>query len=179
MNPTLISTLAALAGALIGGLASLGSSWLTQWIQQRERNREHVRSRREALFTDFIDEASRLYGDALSHEKDDVLDMVQLYAIVGRIRLISCDRVVTSAERTLDSIVDTYLAPNKSLHELRTLMAEGKMDFLVQFSEAARYELDVLPRTPPWAAPSRSPSDVLQALPALRSGRGADIPKVG
>jgi hypothetical protein len=149
MNPSLLSALAALAGALIGGLASLGSSWLTQSIQQRARSHEHNRARREALFTDFINEASRAYGDALSHEKDDVLDMIQLYAIVGRIRLISCERVVTSAEKTMDSIVDAYLAPNKTLHELRTMMKEGKMDFLVEFGEAARYELDLFPRTPP------------------------------
>jgi hypothetical protein len=149
MDQTLLSALAALAGALIGGLASLGSSWLTQSIQQRARNREYDRARREALFTDFINEASRLYGDALSHEKDDVLDMVQLYASVGRIRLISCDRVVTSAEKTMDSIIDAYLTPNKTLHELRTMMVEGKMDFLIAFSEAARYELDAFPRMPP------------------------------
>jgi hypothetical protein len=149
MDQSLISALAALAGALVGGLASLGSSWLTQTIQQQARNREYDRTRREALFTDFINEASRLYGDALSHEKDDVLDMVQLYAIVGRIRLISCDRVVTSAEKTMDSIIDSYLAPNKTLHELRTMMVGGKMNFLVEFSEAARYELDAFPRLPP------------------------------
>ena len=152
MNPSLLSALAALAGALIGGVASLGSSWLTQSIQQRARSREHNRVRREALFTDFINEASRVYGDALSHEKDDVLDMIQLYAIVGRIRLISCDRVVTSAEKTMDAIIDAYLAPNKTLHELRTMMKEGKMDFLVEFGEAARYELDAFPRIPPPAA---------------------------
>jgi ABC-type branched-subunit amino acid transport system ATPase component len=149
MNPTVVSALAALAGALIGGLASLGSSWLTQSIQQRERNREYDRARREALFTDFINEASRLYGDALSHEKDDVLNLVELYAILGRIRLISCDRVVASAEKTRDSIIDTYLAPNMTLHELRVMMSEHKMDFLVEFSHAARYELDAFPRTAP------------------------------
>jgi hypothetical protein len=151
MDSSLISALAALTGAFIGGLASLGSSWLTQSIQQRQRTRENDRARREALFTDFINESSRLFGDALSHEKDDALDMVQLYAIVGRMRLISCDRVVVAADKTMDSIIDSYLAPNKALHELRTMMVEGKMDFLVEFSEAARYELDVFPRTPPKA----------------------------
>jgi hypothetical protein len=149
MDQSLLTALAALAGALIGGLASLGSSWLTQSIQQRTRAHEHNRARREALFTDFINEASRVYGDALSHEKDDVLDMIQLYAIVGRIRLISCDRVVKAAEKTMDAIIDAYLAPNKTLHELRTMMTEGKMDFLVEFSEAGRYELDAFPRMPP------------------------------
>lgn len=149
MSPTLLSALAALAGALIGGLASLGSSWLTQSFQQRARNREYDRVRREALFTEFINEASQLYGDALSHEKDDVRDIIQLYAIVGRIRLISCERVVTSAEKAMDCIIDTYLAPNKALHELRSMLVEGQMDFIAEFSEAARYELDAFPRMPP------------------------------
>lgn len=142
MNPTLISALAALAGALIGGLASLGSSWLTQWVQSRARNRERDQARREALYTAFINEASRLYGDALSHEKDGVLDMVQLYAMVARMRLISSTAVVASAERTLDAVIDAYLSPNKSLQDLRLLMAEGRMNFLVDFSEAGRAELD-------------------------------------
>jgi hypothetical protein len=142
MDPTLISALAALTGALIGGLASLGSSWLTQWAQQRARSRDRERARREALFADFIDEASRLYGDALSHEKDDVLAMVRLYAIVARMRLICSAVVVGSAERTLDAVIDAYLSPNKTLQELRVLMAEGRMDFLVAFSEAGRGELD-------------------------------------
>jgi hypothetical protein len=49
----------------------------------------------------------------------------------------------------MDSIIDSYLAPNKTLHELRNMMVEGKMDFLVEFSEAARYELDAFPRNLP------------------------------
>jgi hypothetical protein len=142
MSPTLISALAALTGALIGGLASLASTWLAQWIQERARDRERDRTRREALFADFINEATRLYGDALSHEKDDVLDLVRLYALVARIRLISTELVVASAQRTLDAVIDAYLEPNKTLHELRVIMAEGRMTFLVEFSEACRAELD-------------------------------------
>ncbi|KRB42495.1 MAG: hypothetical protein V4514_07445 [Pseudomonadota bacterium] len=142
MDPTLISALAALVGALIGGMASLGSSWLTQWIQLSARNQERDQVRREALYTGFIAEASRLYGDALSHEKDGVLDMVQLYAMVARMRLISSAAVVTAAERTLDAVIDAYLSPNKSLRDLRLLMAEGRMNFLVDFSQAGRAELD-------------------------------------
>lgn len=142
MDPSLISALAALAGALIGGLASLGSSWLTQWIQLQARNREREQGRREALYAEFINEASRLYGDGLSHEKDDVIDMVRLYALVGRMRLISSAGVVGAAEQTLNAVIDAYLSPNKSLQELRALMAAGKMNFLVAFSQACRDELD-------------------------------------
>ncbi len=142
MTPTLISALAALAGALVGGLASLGSTWLAQWIQLRAQKRERDHDQRAALLSDFIDEATRLYGDALSNEKGDVLNMVRLYALVGRIRLVASARVVATAEGTLDSVIDAYLAPNKSLQELRQIMSEGQMNFLVEFSEAGRVELD-------------------------------------
>ena len=34
------------------------------------------------------------------------------------------------------------------------MMGEGKMDFLVEFNEAARYELDAFPRMPPIGQPT-------------------------
>ena len=43
-------------------------------------------TKRQTLFSDFIVEASRLHGDALSHEKDDVNDLAQFYALVAQIR---------------------------------------------------------------------------------------------
>ena len=141
MNADFAGAAAALVGATIGGLASIGSSWATQWIQLRDKNLEIERSRREGLFSEFIHEASRLYGDALSHEKDDVTDLVRLYALVARIKLVSSPAVSRAAEATLDRVIETYLAPNRSLHEMRVLAAEGGMNFLTDFSEACREEL--------------------------------------
>jgi len=141
MNPNLAGAAAALAGATIGGLASFGGSLMTQWLQLRDKNLENNRAQREALFTEFINEASRLFGDALSYEKDDVTDLVMLYAITARIRLVASAAVVQAAEKTMGTIIETYLAPNLSLHELHTLAAEGRMDFLLAFGEACRAEL--------------------------------------
>ena len=95
----------------------------------------------EKLYSDFIAEASRLLGDALSHQKDDVADMVGLYAMVGRMRLVSSRTVVAAADNVIAHIIETYLAPNQTLHELRTLLREGRMDFLIEFSEACRNDL--------------------------------------
>jgi len=144
MNPNLAGAASALAGATIGGLASFGGSLMTQWLQLRDKNLENNRAQREALFSEFINEAARLFGDALSHEKDDVTDLVRLYAIVARIRLVASPPVVQAAEKTMDAIIEAYLAPNRSLHELRTLAAEGQMDFLLGFGEACRAELGVV-----------------------------------
>src|SRR5262249_25699925 len=72
MDAAYISALSALGGATIGGLASFGSSWLTQRTQLRFAHHEAIKAKREALYTEFIDEASRLYGAALGQQKDEV-----------------------------------------------------------------------------------------------------------
>ena len=66
-----ISAFSALGGAVIGGLTSFGSSWLTQRTQLRFSHDQAIRAKREALYAEFVDEASRLYGDALGQQKDD------------------------------------------------------------------------------------------------------------
>lgn len=130
-----------LAGAAIGGLASFATAWMTHRAQVRERHREVEVAKHEKLFSDFIAEATRLYGDALSHEKDDVSDLVLLYALVAQMRLISSRSVVDAAELAMERIVETYLAPNRSLSEMRDLALSGAMDFLLDFGEACRAEL--------------------------------------
>ena len=68
--------------------------------QLRFSHGEAIKAKREALYVEFVDEASRLYGDALGHQKDDAADLVKLFALLGRLRLVSPRPVVTAAERT-------------------------------------------------------------------------------
>lgn len=143
MDTAYVSAFFGLAGAVIGGLTSFATTWLTQSAQLREKHQDATRTTLHNLFGAFITEASRLHADALTHEKDDVADLVQLYALIARMRLLVSKPVVIAAEQVLRSIVETYLAPNRSLHEIRELAEAGKMDFLVDFSEACRRELDL------------------------------------
>ena len=141
VNSADFSAFFGLLGAAIGGLTSITTAWLTQRTERRENYRHAERAKREVLYADFISEASRLYGDALSHEKDDVTSLVQLYAIIGKLRLLTSREVVTAAERAMDVITATYLAPNRDLWELRALAHEGGMNFLLDFGEACRKDL--------------------------------------
>ncbi|WP_426237742.1 hypothetical protein [Pararhizobium sp. DWP1-1-3] len=136
-----ISALTGLAGVAIGGLASFATAWMTHRSQVREKLREVEVAKREKLFSDFIAEATRLYGDALGHQKDDVSDLVLLYALVAQMRLISSRPVVEAAELAMERIVETYLTPNRSLSEMRDLAHSGAMNFLLDFGEACREEL--------------------------------------
>ena len=141
LDTAYISALSALGGAAIGGLASFGSSWLTQRTQLRFGHLEAIKTRREALYAEFVDEASRLYGDALGHQKDDATDLVKLFALLGQIRLVSPRPVVTAAERTFDTIIETYLGPNRSMHEVLDDVHRGGFNFLIEFGEACRKDL--------------------------------------
>ena len=89
MESAYLSALSGLLGATVGGMTSFGTAWLTQRSQVRSARREAEKVKREGLFGDFITEATRLYADALSHEKDDVTDLVRLYALVAKTRLIA------------------------------------------------------------------------------------------
>lgn len=136
-----ISALSALGGAAIGGLTSFAGSWLTQRTQLRFSHHEAIKAKHEALYAEFVDEASRLYGDALGHQKDDAADLVKLFALLGRIRLVSPRPVITAAERTLDTIIEAYLAPNRSLHEVLGEVQRRGFNFLIEFGEACRQDL--------------------------------------
>ena len=145
MDLAYISALAALAGSAIGGATSLGASWLTQRTQVRAEEVAHDIARREDLYKDFIEEASKLYADALEHDKADASKLVRLYALVSRMRVLSLPAVIESAERVIQAIIDTYFKPNITLRELsETLRDRSLIDPLREFSEACRGELQSL-----------------------------------
>lgn len=80
MEAAYISALSALAGSALGAFSSLATIWMTQHTQSRLAYLNQQRAKREALYSEFIDEASRLFTDALSHEMEDISKVVHLYS---------------------------------------------------------------------------------------------------
>lgn len=144
METSFISAVAGLTGAAIGGLTSFATSWFTLRSQLVDKNRKDEWTQREQLFSEFVVEASRLYGDALSHQSSDAANLVRLYALIARMRLVASREVVHCAEKCMDHITKTYLEPNRTLDELRGLASQGGLNFLAEFGEACRKELHVL-----------------------------------
>ena len=141
MNPAYLTALAALAGSGVGGLTSLASAWLTQHRQDRARRLSQDKARRQKLYKQFIDEASKLYADALVHDQAEVSALVSVYALISRMRVFSSSAVVDKAGGVVKMIVDTYFAPNKTFPELRKLIDGHALDPLRAFSEECRAEL--------------------------------------
>ena len=144
MDASIISALAALTGATIGGMTSGVANWLNHRSQVRAQWLIHEKNRRQMLYRDFIEEASRCYIDSLQHHEvsDGTPGLVALYAKLNRMRVLSSRPVVRSAEHIARTIMDTYLEPDKSFGELRDMAKGGSIDLLREFSEACREEFD-------------------------------------
>ncbi len=137
-----LPALSALAGSMVGGLTSGLTTWLSLRNQARAGQLAHDLSRRDDLYKDFIVAASKAYGDAMLSNEPQMQDLVALYAMISRMRVLSSARTVSCAQKVVEATVDTYFAPNKTIRELRELIRSGGgIDPLKDFSEAAREEL--------------------------------------
>src|SRR6476646_808012 len=123
MDMFYIPAIASFSGSASGTLASIITGWVTQRRKDRVRHSLRATSQREELYKNFIEEASRLYADAL----------------VARMKILSSDAVIEAAEKAGRVILETYLSPNRTFVDLPDLINE--MDPLRDFSEACRREL--------------------------------------
>ena len=140
METAYFSAFAALAGSTIGGLTSLAASWLTQREQVIAQQRAHEIGRREELYKDFIEEASKSLADAIEHSEVDAAKIVRLYALVSRMRVLSSQRVVEQADTVMRRLMEMYAAPNRTIREVADSLKDKGLDPLRDFSEACRDE---------------------------------------
>ena len=143
MDAAYLSALSALAGSAIGALSSLATTWLTQNAQSRLAHLNQQRAKREALYTEFIDEASRCFTDALSHEMEDLSKMVPLYSIQNKIRLFASPEIVARTKEVMEGIIATYCAPSRKFTRAEEIISHSELDLLQGFSESCRAELGV------------------------------------
>jgi hypothetical protein len=142
MDTAYISAVSALAGSVIGGLTTGFTTILTQRSQARAGQIAHELSRREDLVRDFIVAASKTYGDAITNSDPKMPEIVDLYSMVSRMRVLSMPKSVVCADLVMRSIIETYYAPNRTIADIRDLLKNGGgVDPLKDFAEAAREEL--------------------------------------
>jgi hypothetical protein len=141
MDSAYLSAISALAGSAIGGMTSLAASWLTHHVQFSAQRRVSALSKREDLYKNFIEEASKWYADAFTHDQPEVANLVNLYALVSRMRVLSSPKIVECADQVVLVIIETYLAPNKGFSDVKELLNANAVNPLREFSNACREEL--------------------------------------
>jgi hypothetical protein len=159
MDSAILSATAALAGSLVGGISTLAASWLTQREQFRAQTLVQEAVNRQAVYAEFIVEASRRLTEAWSHHAESPEVVAGLYSAAERMRLTSSPKVVRSAEQVIRGVIEAYAAPDRTFGEFQErLEIEIERDPLREFSDACRADLS--------------------ALRPLRSGRPKEAPRL-
>jgi len=141
MDSTVVTALAAALGSLVGATASIGTTWISQRRQSIRVSAEWKLRDHESLYKEFIMEASRLFGDAMVKSLERPDQLVGLYGILSRIRLISGDEVLSKAVGCCHRIVELYRRPNMTADQIRAAFEANEFDPLKEFSAACRAEL--------------------------------------
>ena len=140
-----MTALAALGGAALGGFTSYATSWTNLRGQMRAQQHEKSKSIRQELYKQFIEEASKIYGDALIHSTLSLSGLIGLYSLISKMRVVSSLPVSQNAVIVARKITETYRQPNKSPEQLEAMIDDGSVDLLEEFSDACRKEFETSP----------------------------------
>lgn len=140
--------MAGVFGSLVGASASIGTTWLTKRTEIVRTTAERKLRERESLYNQFLTEASRVAVHALTHSFEGPDQIVALYGILSRIRLVASNAVVREGEMCCMRILAMYGKPSMTVDELRGVIATAndlaELDPLKAFSNACREELRVI-----------------------------------
>ncbi|HET9523591.1 MAG TPA: hypothetical protein VFO90_05125 [Terrimicrobiaceae bacterium] len=141
MDSSIIAAFSAILGTTVGGL----TTFLTTFLNQRFAMRRDILAKdvanREQLYTEFLKEVGNLYFDSIDRTLDDVskqASLITMYSLVGRIRMISSEGVLTSAEKVAEDIVESFKRPPMTFQEFQQLW--GASDPWHEFTNACRAE---------------------------------------
>ena len=115
----ILSQVSGLLGALIGGGASFAVAVYNQRSQERLQRVANEVTKREAIYADFLVNASKLLLNA--YTLDDLVlggDEQHLIGLINRMRLFAPPHIVGEAEAVLKAIVEVLLKPSIELRQL-------------------------------------------------------------
>jgi hypothetical protein len=93
MDTAILSASAGLIGSLIGGASTFAASWLTQRRMLSTQTIMQHTMQRQALYSDFIVEASKRLTEAWNHQAEGPEVIAGLYSAVARMRLTSSSEI--------------------------------------------------------------------------------------
>ena len=146
----LLSQTSGLLGALIGGGASLAVAVYNQRSEERLQRVADEVTKREAIYADFLVNASKQLLNAYTHD-DLVLgsDEQHLIGLINRMRLFAPPNIVGEAEAVFKAILEILLKPSIELRQLarESLSKSPDPDPFLKFSLSCRADLDRVRRT--------------------------------
>ena len=144
-DATIVNHIPPLLGAFTIGGATLGAADYSHRCQSRHQRVVNEIAKREAVYADFVMNASTLLFHALTHDAISPSgDEQRLIGLINRMRLFAPSEVILAAEAVLRSIAEIALRPRVDLQQLaQQALAENLVpDPLQAFSDICRADLD-------------------------------------
>lgn len=142
MDSAILSASAGLIGSLIGGMSTFAASWLTQRQVLHTQTLVQNAMQRQALYSDFIIEASKRLTEAWNHQAEGPEVIAGLYSAVARMRLTSSSEIIKRSEEVVLSIIAAYADPNRTFDQFKQHVQNPEQaDPLKDFTGACREEL--------------------------------------
>src|SRR5260370_20726827 len=141
MDSSIIAAFSAILGTTVGGLTTFATTFLNQQYAMRRDILAKDVANREQLYSEFLKEVGKLYFDSVNRTLDDtsqLASMITMYSLVGRIRMICSEAVLTSAEKVAEYIVECYKRPPMSFQEFQ--QSWGTSNPWHEFTKACRAE---------------------------------------
>jgi hypothetical protein len=128
-------------GSTVGGLTTFATTFVNQrYVARREMLVKDV-ANREQLYAEFLKEVADLYKESIDRTLDDLAtqpSFITMYSLIGRIRMISSEAVLMTAEKVAEDIIDAYKRPSITFKEWQQLW--GPADPWHEFTKACRAE---------------------------------------
>src|SRR5262245_49691983 len=116
MDAAVIPGMAAVLGSTTG--ASIATTWMTHRNQRLCERAKAELHRRQMLYGEFITDTARLTADAFNHSLERPETLANVYALLGRVRLIESVNVVKAAEECCHYVIETYSKPNLTTDQI-------------------------------------------------------------
>jgi hypothetical protein len=148
LETSLITAFAAILGTMAGGFSTFATTVYTaRYGARRDVMLKNVASREE-LYSNFITEATTLFIDSLDKTLDKPATLLNLFATIGRIRLVSSDRVLAAAEKIGDQVYESYRRPAMTIEEVWAQLHESDHvdSRMKEFTLACREERESMMR---------------------------------
>ena len=141
MDNSIVAAISAILGTTVGGLSTFATTLLNQRYAMRRDVLAKDLANREQLYSEFLKEVGNLYLDSVYRTLDDTPQqpsLIAMYSLVGRIRMISSEAVLTSAEKVAEDIVECYKRPPTTFQEFHKSWEESNPWH--EFTKACRAE---------------------------------------
>ena len=148
IDPALMAATAALTGSVVGAMASLGATLVGQRLQARRERLSRELTERTALYGKFIEITVPLFVDALDQTSADPAKILNFYALLARIHLISTKNIFRAAENVGKRLIKAYEQPvlDSRVVIMNEALIRTTFQPLLEFTEACREEFDLLSR---------------------------------